>query len=268
MAFTDNTTGGRIIKEGILPIRLTLTDDCLPGDLIGYDSISNEAWERADANAKVYASFIAGEAGASGDSIVCFRQAYVSGFTDLAAGKLLYLSDTVGQYAAAPTGNYQQCVGIGVSTTEALVRPDCLPVMSYSSEADSTGLGVAGFFRAELVDGTAATHFGGVKIETKVNTTADTIPTARSLYIYHQTNAATSDTYDNCLVRLEDGGSTVANSFIDLACGISSGPTYFIRTTTAPTTCISKTGALSLTQSGWIKCYIGDGVRYLALYSA
>ena len=269
MAFTDNTTGGRVVRQGILPIKLTITDSCLAGDLIGYDSVSSEAWERADANAKVYASFIAGEDGASGDVITCYRQAYVSGFTGSAAGKLVYLADTVGQYVGDPDGNYQQCVGICVSDTEALIRPDCVPVMGYSSEADSTGLGVAGFFRAELKDGTGAAHFGGVKIETKTVSTADTVPSVRSLYIYHQADVDATPGEDNVIVRLEDGGVAPANAYLELACTSGAGPSYLFYIYQGTATATRLLGTAS-TQSGWLKVRVGGpggGDRYIALYT-
>jgi hypothetical protein len=271
MAFTDNTTGGRVIQQGTTPYKITLTDTCEVGDLICFDPTSSEVWERADANGKVYALFVAGEpCRASGGTITAYREAVVTGFTEGEAGKLLYLSDTVGEYAGLPTGNYHQCVGVMVSTTEAVIRADCQPKMGYASEPNSTGLGEAGFFRAELVDGVGASMFGALKLETKVNSTADTVPSARSLYIYHQTNHATTATEDNVIMRLEDGGSSVPNAFIELQCTHDAGPTYLISSGTGASTAIKSTGTCS-TQSGWLKCWLGsptDGaVRYIALYT-
>jgi len=41
MAWAANSTGGYVIKEGLLPVKITLTDTCNAGDLIGYDAISS-----------------------------------------------------------------------------------------------------------------------------------------------------------------------------------------------------------------------------------
>jgi len=270
VSVTDNTTGGRQILEGILPVAITLTDTCEVGDLIGYDPTSTEVWERADANAKKYANLIAAQrCEVSGNTVKCYREAIVDGFTGGAAGKLIYLSDTDGQYAGKPTGNYHQVVGMFVDTTKAIIRPDSMPVMSYSSEADSEGLAEAGFFRCELMDGTGASMMGGVKIETKVNTTADTIPSIRSLYIYHQANADSTSGEDNVIVRLEDGGSTAANCYIEFSGTNAAGPSALFHFITDSGTCYSQTGALTLTQSGWLKVLFElTTTRYIALYSA
>lgn len=268
MTWADNTTGGKVILEGILPIKLTLTDTCQVGDLIGYDAISSNTWERAIASsAKKYASFIAGEAcTTSGNTITCFRQAYVSGFTDGEVGHLLWLNSTAGTYAAEAPGNYQQCVGIMVSTTTALVRPDSVPLNAFACETTSTGLGSAALIRAELFNGVGASMFGALKLETKVDSTADTIPSARSLYIYHQTDAATTSAVDNTLVRLETGGTTVPNQFIQF-CGVTGKwPTYFFEIQGTNETCSNALGTCS-TQAGWLKVLVGTYTRYLPLYT-
>jgi hypothetical protein len=138
--------------------------------------------------------------------------------------------------------------------------------MGYSSEKSSTGLAEAGFFRAEIVDGISASMFGAMKLETKVNSTADTVYSARSLYIYHQVNKTTEATEDNSIVRLEDGGSVAANTYIELACTSGAGPTYLIYCYQGTATASRTLGTCS-TQSGWFKCYVGGSVRYIALYT-
>ena len=188
MAFTANTTGGYVIEQGLLPVKIVLTDTCNVGDLIGYDAISSNVWERADANAKVYANLVAGEkCTASGNTIQCYKMAVISGFSGGtaaaggAAGHNLWLSDTAGAYAAEPVGNYHQCVGQMISDTTAVIRPDAMPHHGFACETFSTGLAEAGFFRAELFNGTSASMFGALKLETKVDSTADTVNSVRSL---------------------------------------------------------------------------------------
>ena len=267
MAFTDNTTGGRNIVQGILPYKLTLTDTCEVGDLIGYDSISTGAWERADANAKKYANFIAGEpCKTSGDTITVYREAIVSGFTGAVAGDLVYLSDTDGDYAAAPVGNYHQVVGIMISVTEAVIRPDAMPVCSYNTQVTPTGLAEAGFFRTEINDGASASMCGGIKIECKSLTGCDTLSSMRGLYIYMQAAKDTTDGTDLCIVRLEDGGTIPVHSVFELAFTNAAGPSYLIRTTTNSGTMYSKTGTSS-TGAGWFKVDCAGTDRYILMYS-
>ena len=130
MAFTDQTTGGRVLRDGIMPVKITLTDTCHPGDLIGFDGIDggSDTWVRADANGKIPASLNAGQrCETSGDEIVCYKMAYV-GFpstTSAVTGDYVYLADTAGQYASTPTTWVSQCVGEMVSTTEMFVHPHC-----------------------------------------------------------------------------------------------------------------------------------------------
>lgn len=277
MTWTANTTGGYVIEQGLLPVKITLTDTCNVGDLIGYDAVSSNVWERADADAKVYANLVAGEkCTASGNTIQCYKMAVISGFSGGTAtvgggaGHNLWLSNTAGAYAAEPVGNYHQCVGQMISDTTAVIRPDAIPQHGFASETYSTGLGEAAFFRAQLFNGVSASMFGGVKIECQVETTADTITSARSLYIYHNTKADTTAADDNVIVRLEDGSNASYEpyAFIQFVPGNATGPDYFFHAMTQCSACISTSGALSLTQSGWFKCNVAGSTRYIALYSA
>lgn len=271
MAWTNDTTGGKVIVQGLLPVTITLTDTCVIGDLIGYDAISSNAWERADANAKVYAQFIAGEnCRKSGDTIICYKMAVVSGFSGGtatvggAAGHLLWLSDTPGAVAAEPVTNYHQCVGQMVSTTTAVFNVDAMPKMGFACETYSTGLAEAGFFRCELFNGVGASMMGGLKVETKVDATADTIRSARSIYAYHQTNAATTATEDNVIMRLETGGSTVAFAAIEFA----GDPTNLFHFYEAAGNTAWRALGTTSTQSGWLKVMFDiSTVRYIALYT-
>lgn len=116
MAFGD--TAIRTLKEGFLPVKITLAEACAKGDLLGYSS----GWKLADANNSIYAELVAGEVGAIGDVITAFRGAVLNGFSGATAGGLAYLSDTAGDYAAS-AGTVQQVVGVFTAADEAVVLP-------------------------------------------------------------------------------------------------------------------------------------------------
>ena len=157
MPFADHTTGGRIILQGEMPIKITLDDTCEVGDLIGYDAIDDDAWERADANGKIPAQLIAGEAcETSGVEITCFKMALVDFTSGCTAtpGDVVYLADTVGQYAAAPTW-VPQDLGQMVSARVAFINPSSQMPFGY------TTTGVAGaFIRVEVMSGKTAAPAG------------------------------------------------------------------------------------------------------------
>jgi len=193
--------------------------------------------------------------------------AIVSGFTGGTAGHLLWLSTTAGAIVAEPVSNYHQCVGQMVSDTEAVIRTDAIPQMGYACETTSTGMAEAGFFRAELFNGVGASMFGAIKAETKVAATADTVSSARGLYLYHQILKATTAAEDSCIIRLEDGSTnTYTNAYFELACTSGQGPTYLIYCYQGTATASRTLGTCS-TQSGWFKCSVGGSDRYIALYT-
>ena len=120
MAFADDTTGGRIILEGVGPQKVVLTAAAKPGDLL------NKTGGLADGNATVPvpAKLVAGADGASGDTIVAYKAALVGGFSGgVGLGTKLYLSDTAGGYSETASTTSAQEVGIEVSATEAWVEP-------------------------------------------------------------------------------------------------------------------------------------------------
>lgn len=123
MAFTDNTTGGRTILQGIGPVQIAITDTVKPGDLIGLNSSGN--WVRADGNSSpaIGAKFIAGQAGVSGDTITAYAKAVIGGVSGAAKGDRVFLSDTAGQYASSASATLRQQVGIALTATEALIEP-------------------------------------------------------------------------------------------------------------------------------------------------
>jgi len=99
-----------------------------------------------------------------------------------------------------------------------------------------------------------------------------TVSAMRGIYMYHDSDSAMPDT-DASFIRFEDNSGTATygmNCILEYA-GKSSttvGTEYFIQTNSAQAPWFRKTGALTLTQSGWLKCYISDADRYIALYSA
>lgn len=123
MAFTDNTTGGRILLQGIGPLEIALSADAKPGDLIGISS--SGTWVLADGNSSpnVQALLVAGQAGASGDTIRAYSIAVVGNFSGASKGDRVWLSDTAGRYSATASTTLAQQVGIALSATEALIAP-------------------------------------------------------------------------------------------------------------------------------------------------
>jgi|GEM_PF-737070 len=148
MAFADS--GIRTIKEGFLPVKITLGEACAKGDLLGYSS----GWKLADGDNSIYPELVAGEAGASGDVITAFRGAVVNGFSDATAGNLAYLSDTAGDYGES-AGTVQQVVGVFTDTDEAVILPVGPAHLSKQDMADevtyTVPLTVAGSFDNQTV---------------------------------------------------------------------------------------------------------------------
>ena len=121
MAFTENTTGGRVLREATGRVSIVLTDTCLPGDLIG---LSGTTWVRADSSNNIPPLLVAGErCTASGGTIMAYRTAIVGNFSGASVGDQLYAagaSSTTGQYTAtAPAVQYR--VGKMLSATDAEV---------------------------------------------------------------------------------------------------------------------------------------------------
>lgn len=119
MAITEPTTGGRVVEQGIGAVKVVLAAACNPGDLLG---VSANTWVLADGNNTVYAELVAGEKGASGDTITAYRIARISGYTGTSVGVALYLSDTAGA-ASESAGTVAQVVGLSLSASEILLAP-------------------------------------------------------------------------------------------------------------------------------------------------
>lgn len=143
MALTDVTTGGRVIKEGIGPMKLTLTGTVKVGDLV------DAAGVQADANAGKAAKFIAGQPGVSGDVITVYRAAVIGGVSGGALGTAVFLSDTAGGYSETVSTTSRQVVGRMISATEMYICPEDFAEKSY----------VNATFQAADVVGTTSAKF-------------------------------------------------------------------------------------------------------------
>ncbi len=268
MAFVDPTTGARVIKEGIMPVKITLDDTCEVGDLIGYDAITDDAWERADANGKIPAQLVAGEkCHTSGDEITAYKMALVdfgSGCT-ATPGDMVYLSDTVGRYAVTTTW-VPQNVGEMVSAQIAFVNPSALMPFGY------TTVGVSGgFVRMEVPSGkTAMSPLYALRIDLKTIATSVIPGDAYILYLFGQMQQAPTST--SAMVRIEDGCAS--------SCGFDSY-ILFVTGTGDPPDFLFELGALSeptnnawslltnssLTAAGRVKIKVGGATRYISINS-
>lgn len=270
MAFTDQTTGGRVIRQGLMPIRITLTDTCHVGDLIGYDGVTSDTWVRADADGKIPASLVAGEkCDTSGDEIICYKMAYVlyPSTTSAVTGDMVYLANTAGQYAATPGSWVAQGVGEMVSTTEMYIHPTCQSLHSYAT----TGTGWGGYIRAELKAlRTSMALWGGLRIDVKAIDTSVISSDAYGLYIFMQLQEAPAAS--SALLRLEDGcaASCGADSYIAFVTGTGDPPDYLfdLASVAEPTNGAWSCGtAANATPTGRIKVKTAAGTRYIGLSS-
>jgi len=273
MAFVDNAYNGRVIKEGLMPFKITLDDICDVGDLIGYDAIvgGDDAWELADADGKIPACFVAGEqCKTTGDEITCFKMAYIdfgSG-SDADPGDMVYLSNTPGSYAATPGSWIHQCVGQCVSATMAFVNPSSQPLTAIST----TGTGYC-HIRNELgplrVEGQ---YFGALRIDTKVIDTAviATPQDINGLWVTHQLQDTECEGLGTIL-RLEDNSSTNCGceSFIGFHGGGDDSPDYLFSFSPAEATggAWDHDATAKTTSSGWLKINFGGTTRYINMYS-
>lgn len=144
MAFTDDTTGGRVILEASSPVHVTLAANVMAGDLLGY----NSGWVKADANGTYMAVLIAGAIGTSGEAITAYRSARIGGITSGTAGNKIYLSDTAGQYSSS-AGTAPQVVGYELGNGEMWVEPE--------SEEITAGIIFNGTFTDDVIDFTSVT---------------------------------------------------------------------------------------------------------------
>jgi len=131
MAYSDNTTGGRIIKEAHVPFKITLAEGCKVGDLLGYSS----GWKRALATTpnQIDARLVAGETGESADVITAYGDAVIKGVSGATPGGSVYLAEGTNygqttQTAPDTTGDINAPIGIALSSDEIYLYPGGFPV--------------------------------------------------------------------------------------------------------------------------------------------
>lgn len=270
MAFTDVSTGGRVMQQGIMPYKLVLEDTCNVGDGIGFDEAS-EVWERADADGKAPMDFVAGEkCETSGDTITVFRQAIVSGLGSAAIGDPVYLGNTKGTYTAYPESWIHQQVGICISATEIMLSPNAMALFSYAKH----GVGWGTYIRAELNDSLATQTsqvWGGLRVDFKADTSATITGDAYGIYVFAQLTVAPGES--SAMLRLDDGcsASCGVDAWIMFVGGPDLDPPDYLFTfsTLEPTNgAWSDSTAASATPTGRLKIQVGGQTRYIAITSS
>lgn len=201
MAFVDDTTGGRVIMEGICPVKVTLDlpstyTKVFPGDPLGF---KETGWECADTDGSsgvpVYAELVAGEAGEDADVITAYREAKIdfgSGCTATLDDEL-FISSTVGSYTVS-SGSRGQPIGFMLDAQVGYVAPQYhmfprhISITMDNTSGDSSGFEVrcqrdasagevkGADFSARLGDTYTATAIAGLKAAVNVKgTSAGTI---------------------------------------------------------------------------------------------
>ncbi len=294
MAFADNTTGGRIILEGIRPVKVTLSAACEAGDLIGYSS----GWKLADMNSspKVYPELVAGVTAASGAEITAYREAVIDfgSSCTATAGDSIFADTDGGEYVGVASNDQGYCVGVMTTAQVAFVNPSYAqplfkwPNTEYSNTsgtvtlqqlkgalaatgtASMTGVEVAPKVLDAVAAGTIRGVYVGVDLE---GTSAGTITLAEGVEANIGSDSGTARTVtsaycfravNNChgtvtngvsAIRLEAPGGTVPwGCVLDLA---STASGIWSDTDTA-------TGD---TEAGFFKVKINGNARYVMTYS-
>jgi hypothetical protein len=131
MALTDAQVGGQILDHTIKGW-VTLADNCLKGDLLGYSS----GWKRALATvgSVVQSKCVALMDGLSGDKIaVCFDTVRLGGrLSGMTIGNPIYCAEGTakGQYtetAPSTSGDVNKIVGYSIAVDEAIICPMSRP---------------------------------------------------------------------------------------------------------------------------------------------
>lgn len=144
MAFADTTP--RTIKDGWgkIPVLLAAAASC--GDLL---AVTSNTYVLADADNTRPAVLVAGEDGASGDTITAYRGALVEAAFGAASGELgdlLWLSATAGDFGLVPTGStsFGQRVGWVQNATHVVLHPQAPRVVTVALALGiSAGAGAA-----------------------------------------------------------------------------------------------------------------------------
>ena len=143
MVWTDTVPRVIIDGWGKVPVLLAAAANC--GDLL---AVSSNTYVLADGDNAREAILIAGENGASGDTITAYRGAVLEGaFAGLSGdlGDLLWLSATAGDYGLVPTGcTLLQRVGWVQDATHVVLHPQAPKVITIAlSLGISAGTGAS-----------------------------------------------------------------------------------------------------------------------------
>jgi len=297
-AFADHTTGGRVIEEGIGPVKITLSGTVKVGDLVGYSS----GWKAADMNSspKVYAELVAAQPGVSGDVITAFRTARVDfgSSCTATAGDRVYASTDAGQYVGSASNDQGQLVGVMIDAQRALINPYYAlsnfkwPNTEYSNTSGSvivqqvkaalaatgsaslTGLEIA----PKVLDAVAAATISGVKVAIDLEgTSAGTVTMAQCFEANVGSDSGTSRTVTTavCYRAINNCHGTITNGPFVIDVDAHGGNVVwgaFARLADvaglASVTNGSTLNDISATaNAGWVKVIIGSTVRYLAAYA-
>lgn len=130
MAYADNTTGGRVIVQGILPVQITLAEACEVGDLLGYSS----GWKRGLATTPtcIESRLVAGSRGKSGEVITAYGLAAVEGVSGATVGNEVYLAESTNygettQTQPSTSGDVDNPIGFAYSATGIWLFPGVTP---------------------------------------------------------------------------------------------------------------------------------------------
>jgi len=133
MAYADNTTGGRVIVQGIMPVKVTLAEACEVGDLLGYST----GWKRALATTPtcIEARLVAGSRGSANDVITAYGMAAVEGVTGATPGSEVYLAEAAlygetTQTQPSTSGDVDNPIGFAYSDTGIWLFPGVTPAYS------------------------------------------------------------------------------------------------------------------------------------------
>jgi len=133
MAYADNTTGGRVIVAGVLPVKITLAEACEVGDLLGYST----GWKRALATTPtcIEARLVAGSRGQTGDVINAYGLAAIEGVSGATVGSAVYAAEAAlygetTQTQPNTSGDVDNPIGFAYSATGIWLFPGVTPAYS------------------------------------------------------------------------------------------------------------------------------------------
>lgn len=129
MALTDSGLNGVASYAGVEGFLHALAEACQEGDLLHLDSDGTVKLALATVGTAEEANYVAGQAGGSGDVILCYPVAYVDGrFSANTIGGLVYLAEATSdgdytQTAPSTSGDVSNPIGRAITATRILAWP-------------------------------------------------------------------------------------------------------------------------------------------------